>query len=334
MAILSICSIPGCCKPARKRGWCHMHYRRWRVHGDPHYVVPASDRDYSNRAGRQKKHFVDPEWLKVEYAVKNRRVGEIAAEIGCCVETLNAIVKKFGIPRRDGRSGAIHLTRRVSLDFSAAKWMYVIQRLSCEDIGEHFGVHGSTVLRRLKEGGVPIRHHNDTKRGAKANNRMELNARKVVKEYMNDWANITTVADKFSVSHSVVARILDEERVPRKPFDQLRDTPTGPDHPSWRDDITDEERAMRRDANRQGEWRQKVYERDGFSCQRCGDDRGGNLQAHHIEAHCENKEKRWDLDNGVTLCVTCHRGFHRAYGLKGFGHTQLDEYLREYRSVA
>lgn len=31
----SICLIEGCERPARHRGWCNMHYLRWRNHGDP-----------------------------------------------------------------------------------------------------------------------------------------------------------------------------------------------------------------------------------------------------------------------------------------------------------
>lgn len=29
------CSIKGCGKPLRARGWCTKHYKRWRKHGDP-----------------------------------------------------------------------------------------------------------------------------------------------------------------------------------------------------------------------------------------------------------------------------------------------------------
>jgi hypothetical protein len=29
------CSIPDCEKPVRARGWCQMHWRRWRHNGDP-----------------------------------------------------------------------------------------------------------------------------------------------------------------------------------------------------------------------------------------------------------------------------------------------------------
>lgn len=35
------CSIDGCDKPARGRGWCVKHWKRWRTHGDPLYVRPA-----------------------------------------------------------------------------------------------------------------------------------------------------------------------------------------------------------------------------------------------------------------------------------------------------
>jgi hypothetical protein len=34
------CSIPGCGKPVAGRGWCSMHYNRWRKHGDPLTVLP------------------------------------------------------------------------------------------------------------------------------------------------------------------------------------------------------------------------------------------------------------------------------------------------------
>ncbi|WEX10290.1 helix-turn-helix transcriptional regulator [Chelativorans sp. AA-79] len=35
MAAIRICKIPGCDKAPKARGWCSMHYDRWRVHGDP-----------------------------------------------------------------------------------------------------------------------------------------------------------------------------------------------------------------------------------------------------------------------------------------------------------
>lgn len=41
MAIQSLCSIPDCGKRPIGRGWCSLHYERWRKYGDPLMVATA-----------------------------------------------------------------------------------------------------------------------------------------------------------------------------------------------------------------------------------------------------------------------------------------------------
>lgn len=38
----STCSVDGCDKPLRARGWCQPHWARWRVHGDVQADIPIS----------------------------------------------------------------------------------------------------------------------------------------------------------------------------------------------------------------------------------------------------------------------------------------------------
>lgn len=37
---MKICAVDACEKEAKARGWCKMHWKRWRVHGSPDYVAP------------------------------------------------------------------------------------------------------------------------------------------------------------------------------------------------------------------------------------------------------------------------------------------------------
>jgi hypothetical protein len=52
-------------------------------------------------------------------------------------------------------------------------------------------------------------------------------------------------------------------------------------------------------------WRRLVFERDAYTCLRCGDV-GGSLEAHHVKGWAESPELRFELSNGRTLCVHCH----------------------------
>lgn len=61
------------------------------------------------------------------------------------------------------------------------------------------------------------------------------------------------------------------------------------------------------------EWRKAVFARDNYTCQICGQ-RGGKLNAHHIIRYRKNVEERTNIDNGITLCVTCHKAVHHREG--------------------
>lgn len=93
---------------------------------------------------------------------------------------------------------------------------------------------------------------------------------------------------------------------------------------SWRGGITPVASAIRWSV-KYDEWREKVFNRDKFTCLDCGLI-GGEIIAHHIiqfakllkDGQIKNYSDAmpcavlWDIKNGVTLCKPCHRARHHS----------------------
>lgn len=83
----------------------------------------------------------------------------------------------------------------------------------------------------------------------------------------------------------------------------------GKNHYNWKGRISGWRNSMM-SSRKYREWRTSVFERDNYTCQKCGYKRGGNLQAHHIKEAAKFKRLIYDVNNGITLCETCHRLEH------------------------
>jgi hypothetical protein len=93
----------------------------------------------------------------------------------------------------------------------------------------------------------------------------------------------------------------------------------------WRGGVTSENEKQRKSKEFKN-WRKSVYERDGYKCQKCGENTK-DLRPHHIRNFAEYKGLRFDVNNGITLCYKHHREFHKLYGMSGNNKQQLEEYL-------
>lgn len=94
---------------------------------------------------------------------------------------------------------------------------------------------------------------------------------------------------------------------------------TGKNNPNWKGNAVKKRERIRK-SKKYIEWRTKIFKRDKFTCQNCGII-GKNLNAHHIipfslliETPLENLI--FDANNGVTLCVDCHKEEHPKLNFK------------------
>lgn len=75
-------------------------------------------------------------------------------------------------------------------------------------------------------------------------------------------------------------------------------------NPNWKGGISPENKRLRMSA-RFREWRESVFKRDNFTCQICFE-RGGELHPDHIKQFAYFPELRFQINNGRTLCKSCH----------------------------
>jgi len=57
-------------------------------------------------------------------------------------------------------------------------------------------------------------------------------------------------------------------------------------------------------------WRDAVFDRDHYTCQKCGAT-NTYIQAHHIVPFADHPEVAYELENGITLCKRCHESIRQ-----------------------
>jgi hypothetical protein len=98
----------------------------------------------------------------------------------------------------------------------------------------------------------------------------------------------------------------------------------GENNPSWKppEECVGGEAMQARNSVEYKEWRLSVWIRDKTKCQICGI-RKDPMVAHHLDGFNLFPEKRFDVDNGVTLCDYHHIAFHSNYG---FGNNTKEQF--------
>lgn len=87
-------------------------------------------------------------------------------------------------------------------------------------------------------------------------------------------------------------------------INNLRNSIMGSKHWNWQGGKTKESIKIRNSLEMKL-WRKSVFERDNYKCVLC--ESGGILNADHIKQFAYYPELRFDINNGRTLCIGCHK---------------------------
>jgi len=94
-----------------------------------------------------------------------------------------------------------------------------------------------------------------------------------------------------------------------KTIRKMSECKKGSKNPFWRGGVSKERDRYYR-SYKYRIWREKVFARDNWVCQKCGARNGGGievyLEAHHIKPFNKFKKLVYVVSNGITLCKKCH----------------------------
>lgn len=116
-----------------------------------------------------------------------------------------------------------------------------------------------------------------------------------------------------------------------------RDRWIGENNPRYNPNLSDEERSLNESRHSDIKyriWYRSIFKRDQYTCQCCNSaPKKGNplvLNAHHLDGFGWCEDKRYDLENGVTLCESCHKNFHSIYG---YGNNTKEQYIEYINNI-
>ena len=197
--------------------------------------------------------------------------------------------------------------------------LYVEQKLSTRKIAEIIDLSVNKTQEYLHRYNIPLRHGSEAVKTQWINNdeRRKLSRKTLLKKEVRDKIRQAQQTEEYKMKQSI-------SKTGKK---NGMYGVTGENHHNWDSERTHEQRVAERKTLKDSRWRNSVFERDNYICQVCGYDKGGCLVSHHLNSYDKHKKDRYNIDNGITLCDTCHKEFHSAYGYGNNTKEQFDEFI-------
>jgi 5-methylcytosine-specific restriction endonuclease McrA len=231
------------------------------------------------------------------YITKKMTTAQMAKTSEMSTATISNWLRRNEIPIRQGRDAQL-----VTIpDRETLVRLYVEDDLSMEDVGARVELNALTVAKLLKEYGIPIRDKTARFAGWNKGKPLPNWQKKLLSRVAKK--RVGPLAPRFGVQLS------DETK--KKIANSLNGRFRGKLNPQWKPDATHKWRTILHERFEYKEWRKQVFHRDSYTCRACLKPSTGDIQAHHILPVETHPDLILDPNNGITLCIKCHRSAQR-----------------------
>ena len=186
---------------------------------------------------------------------------------------------------------------KLDLNQKQIEQLYNIETKSLSQIAFIFNCSTQTILNRLKEFNIKRRSYSDSLKGRKILWKDKIGKKSLGRKLSKEA--------RLKLSNSFLGRKAWNKGLRKYTNpDLIKYGKKGSDHPSWKGGISKENTKIRQSSEYKV-WRDLVFKRDKYTCQKCKII-GGILNAHHIKSFATDIENRFNICNGITLCKKCH----------------------------
>ena len=273
-----------------------------------------------NMLPEEQRKYHDREWIYHQYVDLDRSATNIASECGVTTQTIESVLIKYGVRKTPTYEEAKDLlSRDVIYD------LHIIQGYGVRAIADMYKHIGETTIRALMaEYGIEALDKCDLHKLFWQRSGTQEKMSSIRKELWNNE----------EYRRKTLAHLQDEDAIKARAI-RYSANYQGVSIEAWGGFITPENTRVRGSAE-YDDWRYKVFDRDDYTCQCCGvRSCVGSpviLHAHHLDSFASNIDKRFDVNNGVTLCNKCHDprevgSFHNIYGTSNNTKEQYQEYI-------
>lgn len=238
------------------------------------YSIPTRTMKESTKFLSPPRHDIDSDLLWSLYHGNLYSIRKIAKLFGHNCHTISNMLHEYNIPIRDGKE--LHIIKPFTYEIEPELlWgLYWGNQCSLKKIANIVGCSVGAIKHKMGLFGIPCR---------------DASTRSKLAVHKPNCSCTRCRAERGEMRKENHTQWIKNREELRNKHQQLSET------------------------NEWCEWRKSVYERDNYMCQLCG--MRGNmvyLNPHHIHKRDKYPDRIFDVDNGITLCKSCHNrvNFH------------------------